>query len=531
MNTFLTLFIISLFSSLFLTPVLRRAAQHLGWVDVPRDARRLHTLPVPRVGGIAVYCSVGLALAALPLLDNRVTDLVAANRREVAAVLLSSTLVFAFGVFDDLVAVKAKWKFIAQGLAALLLFSLGVRIEAVTVPFVGSFELPTVLGLLFTLAWVIGISNAFNLIDGLDGLATGAALFASLVMAAVSLASGRPLVTVISLALVGALTGFLRYNFNPASIFLGDSGALFTGFLLAALSITGTQKASTAVAVAIPLAAFALPVIDTGFAIARRFISGKPLFEGDREHIHHKLLEMGWSQRRVAFALYGVCALFGLLALLFTSDGGEGKFTGLLLLVTGAIIVLVAGRLRYHEADEVRAGLRRNIAERRTRAANHVRVRRASRALSHAKTLGDLLSAVREVLELGEFVYATVQLGRGGDSEMTRSVLSQEEGDRRLDGAEVRGGLICWEWERGDVEGHEILGSHLFWTLRMPLSTNAAGWGYINLYREFGGDGLLMDVSYLSNLFQKEMALAAERVFTRAAAGEPLGKAAAAVLS
>lgn len=525
MNTFLTIFLISLSSSLFLTPILRRAAERLGWVDVPRDGRRLHTRPIPRVGGVAVYCSVGLALAALPLIDNRVTELIADHRREIVAVLLSSTLVFAFGVFDDLVEAKAKWKFLAQGLAALLLFTLGVHIQAVTVPFVGSFELPMVLSLLFTLVWVIGISNAFNLIDGLDGLATGAALFASLVMAGVSLVSGHPLVTVLSLALVGALTGFLRYNFNPASIFLGDSGSLFTGFLLAALSITGTQKASTAVAVAIPLMAFALPVIDTGFAITRRFISGKPLFEGDREHIHHKLLERGWSQRRVAFALYGVCAVFALLALLFTSVGGEGKFTGLLLLVIGAIIVLVAGRLRYHEADEVRAGLRRNITERRTRAANHVSVRRASRAMSKAHTLGDLLAAVREVLELGEFVYATVQLGRGGDFQLSQSVLGREEGDSRLVGAEVRGGLICWEWERGDIEGHEILGSHLFWTLRMPLSTNTAGWGYINLYREFGGDGLLLDVNYLSNLFQKEMALAAERVFTKVGADEPLGEA------
>lgn len=528
MNTYITLFAIALSSSLILTPLLRRAAQRLGWVDTPQDDRRLHKMPVPRIGGVAIFCSVGLALAALPFVDNRVTDALGQSRREVLAVLLSSAFVFAYGLFDDLVGAKAKWKFLAQGAAALLLFAMGVRIHAVTVPLVGSIEIPITLSLLFTLVWVIGISNAFNLIDGLDGLATGAALFASLVMAAASLVNGRPLVTVVSLALVGALTGFLRYNFNPASIFLGDSGALFTGFLLAALSITGTQKASTAVAVAIPLMAFALPVIDTGFAVARRFISGQPLFEGDREHIHHKLLERGWSQRRVAFALYGVCALFALVAMLFTSDGGEGKLTGLLLLVTGAVIVLVAGRLRYLEADEVRAGLRRNITERRTRAANHVRVRRASRALSHADTVGDLLSAVREMLEVGEFAYATVQLGRGDDYELSELVLSREAGDRRLEGARVRGGLICWEWGRGDIEGREILDSHLFWTLRMPLSTDEAGWGFITLYREFGGEGLLLDVNYLSNLFQREMALAAERIFTKAHADWPLARVAAA---
>jgi UDP-GlcNAc:undecaprenyl-phosphate/decaprenyl-phosphate GlcNAc-1-phosphate transferase len=515
MNTYLTIFIASLVSSLFLTPVVRRLAQRRGWLDVPADARRVHSAPVPRLGGVAVFASFAFALALLPLVDNLVTHAIVEHWQAATAVLASSTLVFLFGVFDDLKGASAKWKFVVQGLAGVVLFALGGRIGALTVPFVGSFELPPVLNFLFTIVWVVGVSNAFNLIDGLDGLAAGASLFAALVMLTVSLINGSPLVAVMTLALAGALIGFLRYNFNPASIFLGDSGSLFIGFLLAALSVTGSIKAQTAVAVAIPLMAFALPVIDTSFAIARRFISGKPLFEGDREHIHHKLLERGWSQRRVAFVLYGVCALFGMLALLFQSNGGVGKLTGLLLLVTGAAVILIAGRLRYHEVDEVRAGLRRNISERRVRAANHIQVRRASRALSHANSLGDMLAAMRQMLELGEFAYATVQLGRGGDHETSERVMARESGDKRLGGAELRGGLICWDWERGDVEGHEIMDSHLFWTLRMPLSTDTAGWGYVNLYREFGGDGLLIDVNYLSNLFQREMALAAERVFTK----------------
>jgi UDP-GlcNAc:undecaprenyl-phosphate GlcNAc-1-phosphate transferase len=516
MNTYLVIFLIALGTSLFLTPMIRRVCQRVEWLDVPHDYRRLHTAPVPRLGGVAVFVSVMLSLASLPFIDNLVTHGLEDQWRGVAAVLASSTIVFLFGVYDDLVGASAKWKVVAQAVAAVLLYYLGGRVDALTVPFVGSFQLPPVLGFALTLVWVVGISNAFNLIDGLDGLATGASLFASLVILGVSLVNGHSLVTVISIALAGALIGFLRYNFNPASIFLGDSGALFIGFLLAALSVTGSQKASTVVAVAIPLMAFALPVIDTGFAITRRFISGKPLFEGDREHIHHKLLERGWSQRKVAFALYGVCALFGMLALLFTSDSGQGKLTGLVLVITGAAVVLTAGRLRYHEADELRAGLKRNFSERRVRAANHVRVRRASHALSKASCLGDLFAAVREVLELGEFVYATVQLGRGGDYETTERALALAAGDRRLRGAEVRGGLICWEWERGDVEAKEVLDSHFFWTLRLPLSTDAAGWGYVNLYREFGGDGLLMDVNYLSNLFQKELALAAERILLSA---------------
>lgn len=519
MNTYLTIFIASLLSSLFLTPVVRRLAQRRGWLDVPEDGRRVHSSPVPRIGGVAVFASFVAALVVLPLVDNLVTHTLVEHWRTAVAVLASSTLVFLFGVFDDLKGASPKWKFVVQALAGVLLYWFGGRVGALTIPFVGSFELPPVLNFIFTVIWVVGVSNAFNLIDGLDGLAAGASLFAALVMLGVSLINGNPLVTVMTLALAGSLIGFLRYNFNPASIFLGDSGALFIGFLLAALSVTGSQKASTAVAVAIPFMAFALPVIDTGFSIARRFISRKPLFEGDREHIHHKLLERGWSQRRVAFVLYGVCALFGMLALLFASNEGGSKLTGLLLLVSGAAVVLIAGRLRYHEADEVRAGLRRNIVERRIRAANHVRVRRASRALSHANSLGEMFAAVQQMLELGEFAYATVQLGRGGDVESSKRVLVRESGDKRLAGAEVRGGLICWDWERGDVEGHEIMESHLYWTLRMPLSTDTSGWGYINLYREFGGDGLLMDVNYLSNLFQKEMALATERVFTSAESG------------
>ena len=519
MNTYLTLFVVSLGASLFLTPVVRRLAERRGWLDVPSDGRRVHVKPVPRLGGVAVFLSVSAALMVLPLVDNLVTDALTEDRAKILAVLVSSTLVFAFGVYDDLAGASAKWKFLAQGLAGVVLYLMGGRIEALTIPFVGSFDLPPVLGLACTLVWVVGISNAFNLIDGLDGLATGAALFAAIVMLAVSLMLGHVLVTVVSLALVGALIGFLRYNFNPASIFLGDSGSLFVGFLLAALSVTSAQKASTAVAVAIPLMAFALPVIDTGFSIIRRFIGGKPLFDGDREHVHHVLLERGWSQRRVALTLYGTCAIFAMLALLFTSDGGEGRLTGLLLLVTGAAVVLVAGRLRYHEAEEMKAGFRRNFVERRARAANPVRVRRAARTMARANTLGELFGAVRELLELGEFAYAHLQLGRGGDLEGTERAFERDGGSQAMNGAELRNGLIHWEWERSNAPSGDVSSSHFFWNLRIPVSTDRAGWGFITLYREADGEGLLMDVNYLSNLFRRELSLAAERVFTEGAEG------------
>lgn len=521
MNTYLLIFTVALLSSLLLTPVVRRAAHRCGWLDVPRDDRRLHQTPIPRLGGVAIFASVAAGLGVLPFFHNLLTESLGGYSRQFVAVAFSSTLVFLFGLFDDLHGASARWKFAAQAAGATTLYYLGSHIEAATIPFLGSVPLPPVVSFALTLLWVVGISNAFNLIDGLDGLATGASLFAALVLLGVAFFVGHTLTIVIALALCGALIGFLRYNFNPASIFLGDSGALFIGFLLAALSLISSQKASTAVAVAIPLMAFGLPVIDTGFAIVRRLISGRPLFEGDREHIHHKLLERGWSQRRVAFVLYGVCAAFGLVALLFVSDGGGGRTTGLLLLVTGAAIVLVAGRLRYHEVDEVRASVKRHVTDRRERGINNIAIRRASHAMAKANTLGDLLAALEQVLALGEFACAVVQLGRGGDAEASERALARSWAKKSLRGAEVRGGLVHWEWQR-DEQGaaHDLNASQLLWTLRLPLSTDASGWGYVNFYREFTDEQLMLDVNYLSGFFRQEMARAAERVFTEMA--EPL---------
>src|SRR5947209_4251563 len=214
MNTYLTIFVASLVSSLFLTPVVRRLAQRCGWLDVPADGRRVHSAPVPRLGGVAVFCSFAFALAVIPIVDNLVTHALVEHWREATAVLASSTLVFLFGVFDDLKGAAAKWKFVVQGLAGVVLFSLGGRIGALTVPFVGSFDLPPILNFIFTIAWVVGVTNAFNLIDGLDGLAAGGSRFPALVMLAAPLLNGNRLVTVITLALAGRLLRFRRRDLN-----------------------------------------------------------------------------------------------------------------------------------------------------------------------------------------------------------------------------------------------------------------------------------------------------------------------------
>jgi UDP-GlcNAc:undecaprenyl-phosphate GlcNAc-1-phosphate transferase len=513
MNTYLLLFVLAACSSLFLTPLVRRTCERFGWLDEPRDGRHSHLTPVPRLGGVAIFGSLLIALAVLPFINNLLTASLRASKSQLLTVLLPASLVFLFGVYDDFRGTNARFKFIGQALAGVIFYLMGGRIETLSIPLVGSVVLPQALGCALTVFWTVAITNAFNLIDGIDGLATGAALFALLVLLGVSVMLGHPLVTVFAVTLCGGLIGFLPYNFNPASIFLGDSGSLFIGFILAALSVLGAQKASTAVAVAIPIIAFGLPVLDTGFALVRRFVGGRPVFQGDREHIHHKLLERGWSQRRVALVLYGICALFGLLAMLFVSEG-SAKTTGLVLFVLAVAIVLFVGSLRYHEVDEIKAGMRRNFNERRLRVANHVGVRRASRAMSKATTLSEIFSATQGLLELGEFVYATVQLGRGGDSERNELIFEREKNSSLLRGCSIRGGLICWSWERGDIEAAEIVGSGHFWTLRLPLSTENEGWGYINLYRDFESNALLLDINYLCQLFRQEMAQAAERVLT-----------------
>jgi UDP-GlcNAc:undecaprenyl-phosphate GlcNAc-1-phosphate transferase len=358
--------------------------------------------------------------------------------------------------------------------------------------------------------WLVGIANAFNLIDGMDGLASGAALFSSLVILAISFAQGQPLMIVFSLTLCGALAGFLRYNFNPASIFLGDSGALFVGFSLAALSVLGSNKATTAIAVVIPILAFGLPVVDTGVTIARRLISGKPVFLGDNEHIHHMLIARGWSQQRATLVLYAACAAFGLVAILFTS--ASSPLIALALFVLTVVTVVGLGHLRYHEVDELRAGVKRTVGDRRIRVANNLRVRRASVALSKATNFNELFEAIGLMLEFEEFAYANIQIGQAGCTKITERAFIASAIHRPTQRLKFRDGCLFWSWTRQGVQEDEVIGSNQFWCFRLPLSTEAGEWGWINLYRAFDGAPLLLDMNYLFGFLRTDLAAAASRL-------------------
>ena len=510
MKTYFALFLIATFSTLIITPLIRRLCQRFKLLDVPADGRRVHTSAIPRLGGVAIYLSLMLALSSLFLVSNLVTERLAYYGPVFFKVLVPSSLVLLLGVYDDLRGTNAVVKFVGLGLIASLFYAMGGRIDLLAVPFVGAVHFPPVISFVLTVFWLVAISNAFNLIDGMDGLATGAALFSSVVMLVVALSGENLAMIVVTIVLCGALAGFLRYNFNPASIFLGDSGALFVGFLLASLSLMGAQKATTAIAVITPILAFGLPVVDTTVTMARRLIGRRPVFEGDGEHIHHMLLARGWSQRRVVLILYSVCAAFGLLAALSTKT--SSPMTGFVLFVIAAAVIVALGHLRYHEVEELRAGVKRTVGDRRIRVANNIRVRRAGLELSKAATLNEVFAALRTMFEFEEFACARIQLGQRARAEAGARAFAAIDADQLPQQVEFHDGLIVWCWKREGVDNDDIISSSDYSCFRLPLATGTGEWGWINLYRPLNGPPLLLDLNYLSGFLRIELSEAAERV-------------------
>ena len=506
MKTYFALFSIATIASLITTPVIRRLCERYKLLDVPLDGRRIHRRAVPRLGGVALYLSCLAALSMLPFVDNLLTQTLSSFKSEFLTLLIPATLVLLIGAYDDLRGTNATVKFLALGLIATLFYAMGGRIDALSIPLVGSIQLPPLISFIVTVVWLVGIANAFNLIDGLDGLASGAALFSSLVILAVSVSQERSLTIVVALVLCGALAGFLRYNFNPASIFLGDSGSLFTGFLLAALSVLGTQKATTAVAIVVPILAFGFPVVDTAMTMSRRLVSRKPVFQGDNEHIHHMLLARGWSQRRAALVLYGVCALFGLVALIFPATGS--KLTGFMLFVISVAVIIAVGHLRYHEVDELRAGVKRTVGDRRLRVANNIRVRRSALALSKAADLHEMFEATRHLLDFGEFSFANAQVGQAGRADMNERAYEASLQRHPKQVLEFRNGRVFWSWS----EKTEDLPSRSDWCIRLPLVKDGVEWGWLNFYRSADSEPLLVDTNYLADLFRREFTDATARI-------------------
>ena len=394
--TYCVTFIASLSLSFLLTRWLRDQALSRGWKTRQVRDRDVHTTPIPRLGGLAIFICVVAVVAALMAFSRfgRFFD-----PRLILSILLPGMLIFLLGLYDDLFSAAPWVKFGVQIMAAVAVFLAGFRIIELPILF-GNRSLGFAGSLAATVFWVLLITNAFNLVDGLDGLAAGSALFSTLTVVVISLVNGRAMIGLVGLALAGAILGFLRFNFNPATIFLGDCGSLFIGFVLSVLALVGAGKSSTAVAVAIPVVSFGLPILETGISVVRRFLSGQPLFAADRHHIHHKLLERGWSQRQVVVILYGVSAAFGLLSALLLYPGGPTL--GVVLFVIGAGIWLGVQHLNYPEFFELHRLARRSLEQKQI-IVNNLAFRRATLRLAKVERLSDLCQVLEDTFRGNDF--------------------------------------------------------------------------------------------------------------------------------
>lgn len=327
-------FIISFIFTFATTPLVRRFAYRIGAVDVPRDKRRVHKRPTPRIGGLAII--FGFMVAALCFNENWSNGTI--------ATLIGAAILGLLGVVDDCKELDAKLKFIVQIAAALIVVFYGdIRISVFSNPNVFSSEpfviLPMWLSVTVTVIWIVFITNAVNFIDGLDGLAAGVSAIMSMSMVFIAISYHEYTIAVLGLAIMGSCFGFLPYNFNPAKIFMGDTGSTFLGYMLAVLSIQGMFKSYAVISFAVPLLMLGLPLFDALFAMLRRILSGKSPMVADRGHLHHRIYDMGFSQKQTVFILYAISGVLGITAILLA----EQRFLrAMLLLICVLIFLLIA---------------------------------------------------------------------------------------------------------------------------------------------------------------------------------------------
>ena len=313
------------------TPAAIKIAPKIGAMDIPKDERRMHKKPMPRFGGIAIYLGIMVALAVFALKDKGITS-----------VMTGCTLIYMLGLIDDLKDLKPLVKLCGQIVCATVVYIMGVRIEFITNYFgPGNMAFGDVACFIITVLWLIAITNAVNLIDGLDGLAAGIAAISALCIGYVAYIHGQYVPTLAMMAIAGAALGFLPYNFNPAKIFMGDSGSELLGFSIAAVSILGTVKSATIVVVIIPALVLGLPIFDTVMAIFRRLAKHQSIGTADKDHLHHRIMKAGFGQKRAVMILYCISGIMGIVAVLY-SRGLTVEYLGLTAVAIMLIYVLLS---------------------------------------------------------------------------------------------------------------------------------------------------------------------------------------------
>ncbi len=329
MQTAFAAFVIALVTSLICTPYAGKLAVRFGIMDKP-NPRKVHKEPTPYLGGLAIYAAFVAAILIFHPLD-----------RQMIGMLIGGTFLMIMGALDDKFDLPAKVKLVGQIAAAGVAVASGLRIEWFSNPF-GGYIFLGVFSIPLTMLWIVAVTNVLNFVDGLDGLAAGVSTISSVTLLIVAWRSGQSESILITAALAGAALGFLRYNFNPARIFMGDCGALFLGYILATVAIDGLMKSATTIAIAVPVLALGLPILDTAFVMFRRFLDGKSLMAADRGHLHHILYDSGMSQRQTVLWLYAISACLGLSAVELTT--AQGRVSGIILGLIGLGLFFTARR-------------------------------------------------------------------------------------------------------------------------------------------------------------------------------------------
>lgn len=330
-------FLISFAISLILTPVVIKVGPKFGYLDIPKDNRRMHKRPMPIAGGVAIYLAATVAiLVFIPLNKN------------IISLLIGSTVILISGLLDDKYSISPKAKIFFQLVAGLIIALSGSQIEFFT-NIISTKEVVWLkyLSIPVTLFWICGITNTVNLIDGLDGLAAGISLISAVSLMCIALKMNLLAVAIIAAAIGGGCLGFLPYNFNPAKIFMGDTGALYLGFMLSYISIQGVMKYATTLMIFVPVLVLGVPVFDTAFAMIRRYISGKKIFAADKGHLHHRLLALGLTQRQTVLILYAISLIFGILANVISDfDPVIGIIISLLIIILIFLVGWLSGMFK-----------------------------------------------------------------------------------------------------------------------------------------------------------------------------------------
>jgi UDP-GlcNAc:undecaprenyl-phosphate GlcNAc-1-phosphate transferase len=335
-----------------ITPIVRRVVMRFDIVDRP-EARRVNTAPVPRAGGLAMaaaFLTVGAGFVLLNTSYHWVPEPLTIESGDLIALFLGGAVAAAIGAIDDLFDLRARWQLVGQLALAGLAVALGIGVDVIANPFgSGVIRFNELFSVGFTVFWIVGMINSINWIDGLDGLSTGIALIAAVTLGLISLTTqiAQPMIAVLCFALAGALAGFLRWNFHPATIFSGTSGVQFVGYTLAVLSILGSAK------VAIALLVLGVPIIDTFWIIVRRVTRGRSPFTPDRSHIHHRLLDLGLSHRDTVLVIYGICAALGVIAMVLSEVSQLYAFLGIF--VVSGLVLFGPTRGAFRRPEELEA--------------------------------------------------------------------------------------------------------------------------------------------------------------------------------